>query len=153
MKKIAIIIFISIIGSSITTKAQTDLNELDGFFGVILGYNIGNYDAKLVRARDYKITKLQGKDFNYENEIETNLAGNITLMRFDIQMNESDWRKLVDEYKQKYISSNANMEFAYGKNYVCWISSDREKILEIYHHISSFDKKEYTVIKYGYVKK
>ena len=156
MKKASIIIAMIILGFSQNIKAQKDLGELDGFYGIYLGYNIGNYEAKLKYARDYKITKLNGDAFNFENTIKTNLAGNIISMNIEVKMSKNEWLLLVEDYKKKYLGSFTPLEFLYGATATTWISGDRERILNMYYPKDFYDKKlegTYGVIEYQYVKK
>ena len=155
MKNLSFIILI-MLGFFQNIKAQNDLSKLEGFYGIYLGYNIGNYDAKLKDARDYKIVKLKGEPVNFENTIETNLAGNIILIKIEIKMSKSEWLLYVEEYKQKYIGSSTPSEFLYGETATTWLSSDKERILNMYYPKDRFDKKlegTFGVIEYGYLKK
>ena len=157
MKKASfIIIAMILLGFSQSIKAQKDLTELDGFYDIYLGYNIGNYEAKLKYARDYKITKLKGDAFNFENTIGTNLAGNIISIKIEVKMSKSEWLLLDEDYKNKYLGSFTPPEFLYGETATTWISKDRERILNMYYPKDFYDKKlegTFGVIEYQYAKK
>lgn len=113
-------------------RAQTSIDDMDDIEGIVLGYNIGNYDAKLISGRTYKITKMAGKDFNHKNSIRTNLAGNIISITIEAEALRNDWLGFVQVFKDKYSDSFVPpFSTHYGQNAICtaWIGEEKTLIM------------------------